>query len=367
MAQRKHLGAVYLMHAINGLAWSLIGIFVPIYLLSLGYAPQAVFFYYFMVVGAAAVSSYAAGRSAETFGVRMTVILGFPFLFFYLGLLFNLPHQSVPLVLVAIAQACTMAFYWIPLHMFFTTHSPEQDLGANVSKLFGLPQLATIATPLIGSFVILYGGFPSLLMLSGAVFVISAIPLFWIPELDPPVRVRLRDILQLTRAHPHYIFIEFFENMREEAENIIWPVFVYLTFGSILSIGIVGALVSLGSVLLMFSIGKRIDTAETKTYMRLGACIMAAVWIARVFVHDQIAFYALTLAAGFFGGLIVIPWNTYIYRIAKKKNPPAFIVFREFVLAVTRLCSYALAVFFAFHLRDLFPFIAAACVLLLLL
>jgi hypothetical protein len=159
--------------------------------------------------------------------------------------------------------------------------------------------------------------------------------------------------------------LEFVDNIRKEMESIVWPVFVFLSFGSILSVGFIGSLVPLGSFMCMLLVGRRIDATHTKVYLRVGAVLVSLLWLARYFTHDQLLFYILTVAVGFAGALILVQFHTRIYQLAKENNPGEFFVFREIPVAFARLFVFSVAIVAATSLKVLFPVAASASIFLL--
>lgn len=351
---KKRLHAIYTMHSINSLAGALVGVFVPIYFLSLNYSLNQVFLYY-LTYGAAVLASFiATSYFSRHFGLKKAILAAFPFLFANIGMLYALDSVYIPLYLIAVVSAVATSFYWFPLHVFFAEYSSEETMGSNVGKLFAFPQLAAILAPLAGGAIVIYGGFNVLILTAGAFYVLSTIPLLLIPELEKSVSFRVSKFAELFKRYPRYVLIEFVENIREEMEDIIWPIFVFLTFRNIFSIGIIGSLASMGSFFFMLFLGRYSDKIEKKIFIKLGAIIMMGLWIARYYAMDEITFYVLTVLASFFGALILIPFNAFTYNLAKKDNVAEFILFREINVMLARITVYSLALIFVSNIANLF-------------
>lgn len=363
----KSLNAVYVLHSITGLASSLIGIFTPAYLISLGYIPADVFLYFLIYAISIFAFFFSAALLAGRFGVRIMVIASFPFTLSYIALLYTLNTTAFPLPFIAIIQGAGAGLYWFALHSFFATHAKEKTLGSSVGKLFGFPQIAGLFGPLIGGVVAYRFGFPALFALGGFFFLISIVPLFWIPELAVQSRLNFSTFIGLFRQFRRYTLVEFFENIREELEGIVWPLFIFLVFRDALSVGFVGTLAAVGSIIFTLLIGRYTDQVNPKIFMRIGAILMAGIWLSR-FAWPQIPLllYASTVAAGLLGCLITIPLTSYVYGSAKQTNISEFMVYREIPVTLARIVIYGFALLIAINVTNLFLVGAAASAFILL-
>jgi len=91
--EKNNLKPIYTMHSIEGFAMSLIGIFIPIYILTLGYAISDLFVFFMVHYALLPVFGFLAIWVAGRIGLQKTIMTRFPFLFAYLGLLFLLPSR----------------------------------------------------------------------------------------------------------------------------------------------------------------------------------------------------------------------------------------------------------------------------------
>lgn len=354
----KHLSAIYIMHSLNSLAGAMIGVFVPVYLLKLGYGLRDVLVFYAIIALAVFLSFIAAGIFSSRIGLKKILIAYLPFLLVFVWMLYGLEDSAIPLSLIAVIGGIQSALYWMPLHLFFMNHAFEHKMGESVGKLFAFPQIVCIFAPLAGGAIAASGGFPLLFASAGAIYVLSAIPLFFIPDAFPKAEFKIEKIAAFLKKHTRYIIAETANYFQKSLETVVWPIFIFLAFRNVFSIGAIGALLAAGSFFFMIMIGSHSDRGGKRKIVKTGALIMAVIWLARSFVAQETAFYILTLLAGFFGALILIPFNAYAYNIAKKDNAAEFILFREIPVLAGRLAAYGLAFFFADNLD--ISFIAAA-------
>lgn len=282
------------------------------------------------------------------------IAASFPFTLAYITMLYGLHTTHIPIPFIAIVQGCGAGLYWFSLHSFFASNAQHESIGASVGKLFGFPQIAGLFGPLIGGAIALHYGFPVLLALGGFILLLSTIPLLWIPRFEVQADFSARTFLNLFKQFRRYTLIEFVENIREELEAVIWPLFIFLTFKNALSVGFVGTLAAVGSITFTFAVGKYTDRINPKIFMRIGALSMALLWLVRyAWPQIPLLLYISTLVAGFLASLIEIPFTSFIYGSAKRTNIPEFIVYREFPVTLARIGVYSIALVLA-NVTDLF-------------
>jgi len=352
---------VYLMNAIYGLAGSFIGIFIPIYLLTKELKVENVFTFYLVYSVAVCVLFFATYRLVRWIGLRKAALLGYIFLFLYFFLLYNMERYGVPIYILGLVSAVQISLYWFPLHMWLATTSRAEALGGDLSKFFASSKIIGLLAPLIGAFIVFHFGYKALFVFSSLVYLVSTIPLYYLPELPFNEAFSIGKFVALVKEYPHYAIAEIFENIREDAEGIIWPVFIYLSFKNILAIGWLGTLESVGGILFIYLVGKYTDTIEKRTLLGTGAIIMTIMWVLMYFAHAPLYAYAITLVVSFFGALIMIPINAIVYGVAKREGAANFILFREVFVTIGRVILYAVALLALSSIQYVFIFVAAAC------
>jgi len=349
------------MNAIYGLAGSFIGIFIPIYLLQKNLNPANVFSFYLIYTLVILVFFFITSKLVRVIGLRKTVLLGYPFLFLYFFLLYTLNQYGTPIYVLACVSGIQASLYWFPLHMWLANTSREGAIGSDLGKFFAASQIVGLFAPAIAAFIVLFFGFKSLFLLAAGIYLVSAIPIFYLPEFPFNEEIRVKRLFQLLKEYPHYIVAEILENIREDAEGIIWPVFIYLTFRNILAIGYIGTISGVGAILFNLFIGKYTDKIDKRKLLGAGALIMVVIWLVRFFAVTPLLAYSLTLISAFFGILIMIPINTMVYGLAKREGAPTFILFREFGVTLGRVVLYVFAFFVVQSINYIFIFTAAAC------
>src|SRR3989344_3103687 len=361
---RAYLGTikgVYIMNAIYGLAGSFVGIFIPIYLLRQNLDPANVFRFYIVYSLGVIVFSFFANYLTRRLGLRKTVLLGYPFLFLYFFLLYTLEKYGVPLYFLAIVSSLQVSLYWFPLHIWLTNTSRMGSIGSDMGRFYAVSQTVGLFAPIVSAVLIGSFGFKVVFVIAVMIYLFSVIPLFYLPEYSFKEKMSLSNFASLFKKYPRLFFVAALEDIRGEAEGIIWPIIIYLSLRNILSVGYVGTISAVGAVLFVLLVGSYADKIDKRKLLGSGALIVAIIWALRMATSSAVASYALTLAASFFAALTLVPISSIMYGVAKRESVSTFILFRESSGVVGRLVLFSLALLLVSSINYIFLLPALAC------
>lgn len=332
--------ATYAMHSIDGVASGLVGIFMPIYFLTLGYSVSQIFIFLLLNYFLLLFFIFIVGWFAHKFGLSKTLLVRLLVVILGLILLVNLKSWPEFFYLISVLNAVKIAFYWFPLHVIFAKSAENKAMGDHVGKLFALPGLAKLAAPLLGAGITFVFGFKALFVFAGVIYLISITPFLLISKIPIEVNINLSKIIDYTRRYKRYFIAEFFLSISQEVENYILPIFIFLAFGNIFTIGFLATFLGLGATIFTLFIGKHSDRTDRKKVLRIGAVVMALIWFGRYLAADEISFYALSILAGFFGVLITVPFSSIFYINAKNNHIENFVIFREIPIFFGKMFVY---------------------------
>lgn len=375
------------MHSIQSFALSMIGIFIPIYFLTLNYSVAQVIKFYIAHYSFLVVFAFVAIYLARYIGLQQTILARTPFTLIFFGLLYLLPLYHYSIYLIAFFSGLESAMYWIPLHILFTKNTDQKEVGASTGKLFAFPQLLSMASPLLGGFIAITFGFKILLLIVFVFLLIAIFPLLislstggsftFSGRMFAPVqlaslasslyhniqealhikstfRFEIKKGLKLYKENAKFFIAEIFDNMGEEVDSILWPIFVYLTLTNIAAVGVVGTLINAGSFLFTLLIGKLADKMEKKKLIKFGAMLLFLVWLARFYISQELLIYIISIIAGFITVLFLVPFTSYGYSLPKKDEIDEFFVFREIPIAMGRIFILFIALFFVNKINVMF-------------
>lgn len=287
------------------------------------------------------------------------------FLFLSLICLYNLKNLPESFYLISILSAAEIAFYWFPLHVVFAKSADSEAMGDHVSKLFAVPSLVSLAIPLLGAGITAQFGFKLLFIIAGLIHLASITPFLFIDSIPIEVRISLSRIIDYIKRYRKYFLAEFFLGISSEVEAYILPIFLFLTFHNIFSIGFLATFLGLGSAVFTLLVGKYSKVIDRKKFLRAGAIVMMIVWIGRYFSVNGISFYALSVLAGFLGALISVPFNSIFYINAKDNHVEDFVIFREIPISLGRAILYGGGLFLVSQVKLTFLFSSVSYLFLL--
>src|SRR5258706_7998886 len=174
----ENVKRVYVAHTINTVALSVVSVYVPAYLLTLGYPLSWVILFYAV--------SHAMGLLFGLFifvplvqklGLINTFKIYYPLQIIYLILLSILKTHTFFFIIIAIVNGLALFAYWIPMNIFLIKYSDKKEMGINLSRFFALPNLFGVLGSLAGAILIPFFGFWPAFGLSILPMITSFLPL----------------------------------------------------------------------------------------------------------------------------------------------------------------------------------------------
>lgn len=304
------------------LAWSLMAIFVPVLMLNYGYSLGAVIAYQIVFYGVDVPLNFLARELVLRWGAREVTIIGivcaalFSICFHYLSLggyfiLFGL----------AILHAFFDSFYWVGhFYLFIESSGTPEMAGRNTGIVNGVRILGGMLGPAIGATILLIGGQNILLGVGAFVFALSLIPLFTLRHIrnKPAHRMPLKEFMSEQRERRDYLSFALY-CIHATAEDPIWPIFIFITLGTLNSVALLAVVVSVSTIALSYIAGV-VTRRSAVALVSVGSLCAAGVWILRLFIPSPFVYYASVLVIGFFGILIHVPIESSIVERGRTKD-----------------------------------------------
>ena len=348
VGRKREIRNILLMHAVSmGFASSLVIIFIPVYLLTLGYSLIDVMKFLMVHHMMILVSSFFVVFVSNKIGLIRILWLRFGFLFLYLFFLYSLHIQSnISIYIISIIGGIEAAFYWIPLNILFTRFAERKTMAKQVSNLFVLPGVAGIPGPFIGGVIAAFLGFPALFIF---VFLVNIFALWFLRGLNgerTSFQFSIHKFKEIYTRNKTYFLSEFFDNIAEETILIIFPIASYLILLSVIDVGLIGTLISLGMMVFTLVIGRFADRYDKKKMMRIGTALLVGTLIFGFFTQSSIGLYIVSVLLGFSLRFFLVPYSALLFTNAKKDDAQ-FLVLREISVVAGRVFVFIFAILFA--------------------
>lgn len=342
--RHRELNALYASIAIRTFAFSMIAIFVPIYLLQSGLSITQVLIFFSVFSFTHAIASFPAAKIAAKRGFKHSILYSIPFLIVALLMLYTLELYNWPIYLIAVIFGFNNAFFWIGFHTDFAKFSDKKKRGAQVGTARIVTSIFNVLGPLIGGLILTFIGFKVLFILVSILLFSATIPLFKSKDLYSPAKFTLKGTFKGRKIRDSIGFVGFgFERVMA---GVIWPIFIFFTiFGEkFISLGLVTSLTLFSSLIFVFVVGKFSDT-KRRAVLRTGAIGSAIVWFFKTAVVTPIQVFLIDIFYGATNTMSGIAFQALSYDKANKHVISRYILYREFMINIARGLMFLIMIF----------------------
>jgi len=117
--RNREISEIYAMMSLRVMAMSLISIFVPIYLYTLGYDIPSILLFFIVISMSHMLMSPVSAKISSKIGLKHCMLLSFLFYFLYYVMLSALGMENHIVYFTAALFGIAQALFWIPFHAFF--------------------------------------------------------------------------------------------------------------------------------------------------------------------------------------------------------------------------------------------------------
>lgn len=322
---KKELKEVYANQLIETLALSIIGIFIPAFLIETGFGFIDVVFFVILQYASFLLTTPLSARIDSRIGIKHTILVRAPILIAYFAavmVLGSFPGLFIP---AALMGGISISLYWTSMTTEYIMSSDEKREGEEAGMFYGVPYLATIAGPVTGAIILTVFGFSYLFAISALLILASVVPLFLSADYKGD-GFRMKGIsLLLDKRKALYYFV--YGNIHN-TDLIFWGLYVFFSYGFI-SLGIAASLMGLGVLIFILIVGSRTNTIRgRRRAIRIGGFLSVVLWIMRFLADSEIEFMLLSVAGGFILMSFSVPLYADFAHYAKRNGPARTAVFR---------------------------------------
>jgi len=342
--RNRELNELYASIAIKSFALSLIGIFIPIFLIQSGYSLSSVLLFFTVVAGMHALACVPAAKLSARFGFKHSILFSIPLLILALAGLFVLDLASWVFYLTAVIFGVSNGLFWIGFHTDFAKFSKKKTRGSEVgfSRLISL--LFSASGPIIGGLILTFAGFKILFVFSSVLLFASTIPLFFSKDIHSPLKFSFGGIFKDRKLRDVLGFVGF--GIEMGATYVIWPVFIFFAIlgEKYTSLGAISSLSLVFSVIFLFMIGRFSDN-HRRLVLRIGASLNAIIWFLKSFVATVFQVLIADIFQGATQTSKDVSFNALSYDKANKEKISRYIVFREVTINLARAVFFFVMIF----------------------
>jgi len=304
-------------------ARSMIAIFIPILLLTLGFEIRDVLLYYFLYMLFDGPLNFLARWLVQKIGARWVIVLGSLASIIFFGLLYSLTGGNWPLlVTMALLAGVYDSFYWVAhLYLFMICSKHDENVSRDTSFLYIARRIAGLTAPALGALILIFLNQQVLIVVSIILLFVSIIPLFVMKKLKDKPRRKSKTFFEFFKKW--HDFKEYLSRgllgVHLVTEDVMWPLFIFTIFATIESVAILPIIVSITSIIFTYFIGNA-KKGQRSMMIMLGGFFIALLWILRLVIDNTIFYYASVFLVGFFTILVTIPIDSEIFERGEKRD-----------------------------------------------
>ena len=344
----SYLSRIFQMKSVNDFALGLVSVFIPIYLLDLGYSVQIVFSWMLVLFTSFTITIFISTYLTNKIGFVYTFYIRFIFLISHLGLLILLPKHPFLLFITAILTGIEWSLFWIPLNILFVRNTLENKTGMALSKLSVYSEVLSMFSPIIGAFIVTRFGFPVLFFTAMILALLATIPLFPLKSEKTDFKFTLIHAKKIYFKYKVFFKTEIIARLAEDT-GAIWSIFVYLQLANKFNIGVISTVAGVAGLFFALTIGKLTDDWSKHSLLKIGAISVTFVWIISFVIGTSSTnpwlFYLATFIMGLALKTFIIPYRTMLWN-SGRKDDAQFVVLREIPSFLGRVILFGLAIIF---------------------
>ncbi len=334
---RRELSELYLSIALRGLALSMVGIFIPLYLYyELAFPLKEVFLFYIIYSVAFGIFTPIVAKLSTKIGFKYCILISSFFHISFFAFLYYLDLFSLSLIFLAIIFGIAQAFFWFSFHADFAKYSDHAHKGGEVSLWYAISSISSIIGPFIGGLILSIPelGFNWLFIIVSMILIGSAIPVFFLKQ-EKPKPFSFKNILSKIKFREAVAFAG--NGMEFISSGVLWPLFVFIILKKYFLMGSLASFISIFMVIFTIGVGKLSDGIKKKKIMYFGGLILAASWFIRGFVRTIFQVFTVAFIGASASTLTNVPFSALTYDRIKRNNLMQYLVLREVFLNFGRV------------------------------
>ncbi len=337
VSRTGELSLLILSSAIRFFADAIVGIYIPLYLLSLQFPIERIILFFFFYSLVQFVFTPLSAKLSSLLGYKKLMVISIiPQLLFYLSL-FLLEVDPSLFYPVAALRGISFALFWVPFHAYFALSGTEERRGTEYATFSIFALLSAIPGPIVGAFLIVSYGFGAIFAATMLFLTLSAIPLLLTPDIVTPVKFSLRKALSRFRRG---IFVALFGRaMNDNIQFVLWPIFMFLAIGSYLEFGWINSVGAAVFIVSSWAAGNIFDKRQGERAFILSAKLAGLLWVFRMYLRTFMQFLVLEVVYRVPDTVRATTLEALFYdSSAKSKDAVQFTVIRELSLHLGFMC-----------------------------
>ncbi len=335
-------------NTLRNFALSLISLFLPIYLIELGYKIQTILILEISMLTLSLFLHFLTISILKKIGIKKTLVISYLTTILFYVILYNSEAiimengKFVFLAFMGTINVIFTTFFWMAHHLHFIKVTKKKNSGKSYGLLMAIPALLGISSPLIGSILINNHGFKSAFIVATVLMIFSSVALFLSKEINiKHKKINFKNVIKGNGIKTNTMF--FVEGVSIIATGFIWPLMLFLTGKKLITLGILYLFSNLIYSYISFYSGKLIDKRGIKNVLLIGTIGHGFSVILRAFSKTMLFITGFQSMGAFFGALWDISFTSNFYKNSHK-HPVDSVLNREVYLHLGRISMFLLTI-----------------------
>lgn len=296
----------------------------------------AIYIAYFFVVPWGA-------KFAKRFGYENSIAVASLFQIAIYFSLFAANRSLIFIYLAILAYIIAKMLYWPAFHSNFARFSTVGEQGREISNLWALESSIYVLGPLIGGLVLEYYGFKVLFLIVSVLILVSNIPMLVTKETFEahsfPYWPAMKRLFSRENRRHFWARLGYGE---EWIVLVIWPIFMYLVAEDYLGLGVITAISTFITTLLLLFIGRLTDKSDKQKILRFGVIFYFFSWLIKIIARTTFGIVVLDTYGRVAKNSISLPVVASTYHAAQDGSVMNTIVSFEMSLVVGKILAIVL-------------------------
>lgn len=296
------IAELYALRTVRVIAMNIVSGFTSVYLYEAGYSLGLIIFFwlcfYLAKIPLSILSSYIVTVCGTKRGIYISNILYVPAMI-ALGLLPM--FGSISILFWGIFMAISASIYQLCYMVDFSRIKSIEHAGKELAFVNIIEKVAVGVSPIIGGLIALWYGLPVVIWITAILFVMSALPVFWLVE---PVTIRQKIKFRgfPWRTNICNIVAQFGVGFDVVATGIVWSLFIVIVifpghgWDIYVKLGIMSSVTILTAVVVSFIYGKLIDNSKGRQLLLASVVVNSLVHLCRPFASNAMYIVGINIA-----------------------------------------------------------------------
>lgn len=341
--KNRELDELYACMALRALALSMISVFIPIFLMKLGYSLKVVLLFYALAYSTHFLFITPTSKIASRIGFKHCMFFSTPLLVGFYFLLYMLESHTFSPYILAVILGISNCLFWTSFHTDFSMFSKLKDRGKQVGFRKLVIQGANILGPAMGGIILTVFGFNVLFVIVSIFLLLSTTPLFFSKDIYKSTKISISNVFNKRTLRDALGNIGF--GMETGANIAIWPVFVFFVIAD--SYTILGFVRSISFMFATFAViaSGYFTDINRRLMLRVGALFTALIWIGKAIVNTIGQVLFVDSLHGMSKMMTAIPYDALCYDKAGQKKVVEGIMFKELMATLGRTIFFLISAF----------------------